>query len=465
MQENLTPGGDEQELVTLHDGTEVSADTPTQELDSDYYGSDQYATDDEAIETYTGDYVLVGDSKTFTHGKHEGEHFHENDGNVVELLGDGYCHADDNYSTTGDGDNFWPGEEDDHDLVWAKDEDEWYPKDDCDYCVVGRSSRYGRAEWGYVRHGDTVYCESDCNRYWDSVLGDFDIEEDGDSGDYYFADDLPSRSEADNAGYHDLERRNRTTPATRFTVGFEIEKEDSDACTIGYQYLYDTTGWVKEHDSSLDDDCGYELVTPVYDLMTDDLDKAIAASYDLRRLIDGEQSDNCGGHINFGIVGQSGQQVCDLAAGWFPLIYAMFPARARGGYSTMKKLDHTKTSCEKFQAVAVWSNRIEFRVFSAVRNRAHLLWRRDFLRLLAQNLSADPTQVLSWVLDSDHPLHRHLRKVYTEPKLLELVGRAVDFHHELEELRLGLTVAFTPKPQLALAFVEPVVIPATLASA
>ena len=470
MQTTLSPAADEQTLVTLHDGTQVSADTLTVALHGSHYETGALALEDDTVEDYFGDHLLADDAITFTHGRYEGQYAHPDD--AVELLDDEYCCPGDDYYTTAGGEYFMAGDEDRHDLVLTADTEEWEDEDDC---TKVRSGRNGQTTWYRHPNGDqdVIYCDGDesyytrdyaerCDIYYSENLDGY-YSSDTDGFDDGFDDDNDRHRY--NAGYHDLKRQSRTSATTRFTVGFEVEKEDSDAVETGYYDLYEGTGWIKESDGSLDDETGFELVSPAFDLLDDGLDRAIAGSAELQSLLEAGISSDCGGHINFGIVGRSGQQTCELAAGWFPLIYAMFPQRARESqWSKMYKLEQTK-SCAggKYMAVAVHDNRIEFRVFSAVRSVRHLLYRRDLLLLLATNLSADPTQVLGWALDPDHALHHHLRRVYTEAKLLELVGRAVEFYHSLEEDRITLKVAFTRQAkQLVLPFADALTIPLAL---
>ena len=92
--------------------------------------------------------------------------------------------------------------------------------------------------------------------------------------------------EYDNATYHRTIRDNGfqwkcDQDTTDFTIGFEIEKEDVDAREMyKHRTLFRETQWVKESDSSLDDGSGYELVSPVFNLMDNSLEK------DIEKLID-----------------------------------------------------------------------------------------------------------------------------------------------------------------------------------
>ena len=96
-----------------------------------------------------------------------------------------------------------------------------------------------------------------------------------------------------NAGYHSLARKNKSRNAD-VTVGVEIEKEDRQAYKIPYAPIYDKLGWCKEYDVSLGS-CGFELVSPIFNLYSDTIEKDIE---ELKDLIDAGYSRSCGGHIN-----------------------------------------------------------------------------------------------------------------------------------------------------------------------
>ena len=58
---------------------------------------------------------------------------------------------------------------------------------------------------------------------------------------------------------------------------------------------------------------------------------------------------------------------------------------------------------------------------SRVESVDNLLWRRDLFRIMANNLGKSVAQVQGMMLDRRSVLHKHLRKVYTEERLLRLV--------------------------------------------
>lgn len=76
---------------------------------------------------------------------------------------------------------------------------------------------------------------------------------------------------------------------------------------------------------------------------------------------------------------------------------------------------------ERYVAFNVKYDYIEFRVISRVHDVDTLLWRRDLFRIMANNGGKSVTQVQRMMLDRRNVLHKHLRKMYTEERLLRLV--------------------------------------------
>lgn len=219
-------------------------------------------------------------------------------------------------------------------------------------------------------------------------------------------------------GYHDTERVDAEPFTSGFTIGFEVEKEDDDAlrsvCAID---LYDETNWAKERDGSLDDDSGYELVSPTYDLMSDKIDNDIKNSSDLMRLINARYSRACGGHIHLGCNEYSGRTFFDKLSPWVPLIYSLYVGRIGRDYCKVKKNQDIKYDEDKYQAIRIFDNRVEFRIISAVNDVDTLLWRRDLMRIIVQNLDSTPMKIVGELLDQKSELYAHLRKQYTPSQL------------------------------------------------
>lgn len=212
--------------------------------------------------------------------------------------------------------------------------------------------------------------------------------------------------------YHSGEREAAEEIKSGITIGFEVEKEDEEAL-VSYDanFLLSETGWYKERDGSLDDDSGYELVSPIYDLMSDKLDEDIKSNTELAKLINADYGRRCGGHIHLGN-GDSGTLLFDKISPWIPLIYSLYVGRIGGEYCKIKKNDDIKNDHDKYQAVRIFDDRIEIRIISAVPNVDTLLWRRDLMRMIMNNLDWTPMKIVNQLLDSKSELYALLNKQY-----------------------------------------------------
>ena len=244
-----------------------------------------------------------------------------------------------------------------------------------------------------------------------------------DSEDFY----EQATAKENNSGYHSLSRLWATDSNTPFTIGFEVEKEDEDVgSSHHYQRIYDETKWCKESDGSLCDESGYELVSPVYNLYDNKLDIDIERE-DLKELINAcYNNDTCGGHINLGSTTHTTEELFEGLSQFFPLLYAMYTHRIDESYSKAKK-KHEYYQREKYSAVYMRSNVLEFRIFSAVKNTKQLLWRRDLIRLFVENINKSEADVLRMLVDSRSKLYKHLRKVYSQDQLIDKVELYVNY--------------------------------------
>lgn len=215
--------------------------------------------------------------------------------------------------------------------------------------------------------------------------------------------------------YHSGPRENYSDGA-KFRFGVEVEKEDRDP--IEYYSLddVDNTGWARESDGSLDDYKGYELVSPMFDLFGDRFDTQVNSDI-LSKHINADESTNCGGHMGFSIKDKTGAEVFDLYNGFFPLLFSMYRHRLNGSWSKLRTNNNFKQGRNKYSAVYVQYNYIEFRIFSAVKNVTNLLWRRDLLRIMAKNPKKGVMWWLNQAINPNSALHNHLLKVYSIEKI------------------------------------------------
>lgn len=281
----------------------------------------------------------------------------------------------------------------------------------------------GRSET-YFDYDESIYCNG--NHYVNSdVADDHDIIYCNRSGEYVHRDDIEEQLTHNNANYQSLSRKDKTTNKTMVRIGFEIEKEDDDACGIHYENLYDITGWAKENDGSLNDSNGYELVSPTFDLFTDVMDKDINDNEDLRTLINADHSSNCGGHINISHAKYSPDELFEGMCGFVPLLYSMYEHRLDKTYSQAKKKYEYFYTRDKYSSFYIKNNRVELRLPPAVKSVRNLLWRRDLMRIIMTNINASEIDVLKMIVNQKSKLYKHLRVIYTQSEVLSKIEKFI----------------------------------------
>lgn len=219
-------------------------------------------------------------------------------------------------------------------------------------------------------------------------------------------------------GYHSCSPIWDTRPSATWRVGIEAEKEDERGQRIAQRYQGDREdylphSWRAERDGSLGYD-GFELISPVYNLMDS---KVLRDIYDpvLGFLLNSNSGYRCGGHMTISKRDTNGHDLFKSIEPFVPLFYALFPKRAKTrGYAAFADKDMSKDN--KYCAFHILQDRVEIRIFSAVKNVTQLTWRIELLRLIAQLTEHALTQheVYQMLLNPTTRLHRHLAKVYTK---------------------------------------------------
>ena len=350
--------------------------------------------EDDVITLEDGDLCPIDDAVECQCGEHSGEWHRRDDCTLTDL--DGWVHEDD-VITAEDGNTMASGNEGDHYYYYTHD-GYLYPED------------------------DVVYAEDTCEHYHVDDIGNCVFWHE-DEGCYYTYEP----EERDCHPYHSGFRRDYTTPETIFKFGVEVEKDD-EGWTCGQWNLsdVDSTGWCREDDSSLND--GFELVSPTYDLFDDKFDNDINGE-DFRGslLRDHINADytykTCGGHMSFSVVGKTGRQTYDLYAGFMPFLFSLYHQRLGRTYSKLKTSAELKcpSGYDKYNAVRIHGNYIEFRVISAVPNVKTLFWRRDLLRIMAKHKKQGIGWWIAQALDESTPLHKHLLEVYPVDRIKQLM--------------------------------------------
>lgn len=210
-------------------------------------------------------------------------------------------------------------------------------------------------------------------------------------------------------------------------IGFEVEKEDFDVKTefIAYE-LQERTGWGKENDSSLNPESGFELVSPIYPLH-ESLDYFQSEFLQVEELINASYSSSCGGHINYSNWDYSQEELLNRISGYIPLIYSLYEHRIGNTYCKAKSPDKLKQEREKYQAIRIKSNCLEFRIFPAVKNVKNLIWRLRLIQIMDLNQTSSAKEVIRFMTDENHDLFKLLIEIFSLQKLIQKVNRVAYF--------------------------------------
>ncbi len=247
-------------------------------------------------------------------------------------------------------------------------------------------------------------------------------------------------------GYHSGSGRQYANDNVRLAdmrVGVEIEKEfKKGRDSLSSKYLSDRWGWVAETDSSLDSQTGYELVSPMYDLeklspMFKDLDQ-------LQEWIDKKPiSSRAGGHINVSCrklanrgEDYHGKTILKKISGFICMLYAMYPDRAKNGYSEAKTLESYINSPSK-KAFFPKGDRLEIRIFPEVSNVAELKLRLKLCRYMLKQSTTRTDVVIARMFNPKTQLHKLLKEMGYD--VTELANHTMKFSADLESERFSVS--------------------------
>lgn len=229
--------------------------------------------------------------------------------------------------------------------------------------------------------------------------------------------------------YHYFTRRSRMDDKhCGYSIGFEVEKEDREKkVKISAHDLYNDLGWCKETDGSLDEKSGFEAVSPIYSLFGKQLDIDIKNS-DLREILNADyNAERCGGHINISSDQFTKEQLYEGISAFFPLLYCIYESRINESYCRAKKKNKMSADSDKYSAIYIRENRVEIRIFPAVKSVENLIWRRDLVRIMIKNINATELQVFKMMMNKKSKLYRHLNKVMSEEKIHEKCVKFLEF--------------------------------------
>lgn len=271
---------------------------------------------------------------------------------------------------------------------------------------------------------DNEYHDRDNLYYWESD-GCYHLEEEEDNSEQYVN------------GYHDGGYKTKTfSEKPQFFIGFEIEKEDKEVKESIYisDFKEELPLWRKERDGSLDDESGFELISPTYELDVKQIKKDIKKSDTLLKHINANKSKSCGGHINISEDGLTGEELFNNLKGYTPLFHALYYGRIDKNYSKGKSNEKLLSDNEKYQSIKIHSNRVEYRIISAVPNFDTLMWRAELMDFILNNQTECTKDAFFKLNTTLLPL---IKKTYNTPeKLNALIDRVIEYTLKFENITL-----------------------------
>lgn len=351
----------------------------------------------------------------------------------------GYYYSNDEYCVTN---NNYAIEKDD--AWYCEGLEEWVHFDDTSCCYEGRDeSRYSilylRRSSGWYYFNGEYYDEGALERHglvWIEDIGEYGYADDA----YYSEDDDCYYSEEreefvrgyHNGSYHSLNFNGKS----KYRIGYEIEKEDENVRnSIRVSQFEEKTGevWRKEKDGSLCDCSGYELISPTFELDIDKIFEHIEGNEYLVSHINAGISYSCGGHIHLSEQGLDGNELFDKIRGYTPLFYALYYGRVDKNYSKGKSNRDLVCDNEKYQAIKIHHDRVEFRIISAVPNVKTLKWRTKLLRMILENPTDD---IIKAYYNVDTKFTKLLKQTYSDEKLVEVKERFIKFTKQFEDINI-----------------------------
>ena len=310
---------------------------------------------------------------------------------------------------------------------WLTDEDYERLRDDCAivYCEYYEEDVWegntifgvvdGRGNTGYFhRDSDYICCRDyDYNYVIDSdVAYDLGLHYWESDGDYH---PEPEETETALFDYHSGHRTFSNEAAqAEWRIAYEVEKEDEDIREREDAWVcFSRTGWAKERDGSLCSDSGFEFISPVFDMF-----KVTADTFsDVSDYIDADYGKDCGGHINISHITMTPRELYESIKSYMPMLYALYNGRTKNTYCPA--ISKHSSANDKYGAVYLKDSRLEFRIFSAVKNVTNILWRTELIKYIVSNRDVSEAQVLKNMLDGRSKLHTILRKVYSVEQIIK----------------------------------------------
>ena len=322
---------------------------------------------------------------------------------------------------------------------------------DCTMVIVGR---FGHEDWALDSNNDFVYHDGDTYLN-EEIANDCGIRFYGRFDEWMSEEQYRERIGEDaNDGYdehHNTPQYHHFAPRAvviennkgDFNFGLEIEKVDREVkVDINAHDLHNKNKWCKEQDASLRDENGsnykgFEVVTPVYSLFRTKWKKDFEDD-DVTKILDAKFNTKCGGHFNLSSTKYSPSELFEGLSSFFPLLYSLYESRIQEGYCQAQKKDRMSYSPEKRTAIYKQSNRIEFRIFPAVRSKQNAIWRIDLVKIFVKNINCGEIDVLKMMVNEKSPLHKHLMKVYTKEDIDSKVFKYIKYAREYNNKNLDM---------------------------
>ena len=326
---------------------------------------------------------------------------------------------------------------------YCEGNEEWYHIDDTSVVYEGDSqTRYSNE---YIEQNDYTRFRGDW--YDDYALERHDIVWVEDVGEYRYSDEVWWCEESECyysynkqrfiREYHDGSYRTLIfNDKSKYRIGYEIEKEDEtvrNSICIDEFEEYTDWKWRKEKDGSLDSESGYELISPTFEFDVDKIFEHIESNEQLVAHINAEHSYSCGGHIHLSEKDLNGSEIFEKVKGYTPLFYALYYGRVNKSYCKGKSNKDLENENEKYQAIKIHHDRVEFRIISAVPNVETLKWRTKLLMMILQNPTDD---IIKAYYNVDTKFTKLLKQVYSDEKLAEVKERFIKFTREFEQLEI-----------------------------
>ena len=365
---------------------------------------------------------------------------------LEEIINDEYLFDGENYYSTEDYAQTRDGDIISMDVAWyCEGLDDWVHYEDTSICYEGSnetrySDVYLRRNTDYIRFDGDYY--DDCAMERHEIVWCEDIEEYRYSDDAYWCDDnscwyADKPQEEFIRGYHNGSYQSINFDGkSKYKIGYEIEKEDetvrNSIVIDDFEKMTDNK-WRKERDGSLCDDAGYELISPTFELNVKKIFEHIESNEQLVAHINAGISYSCGGHIHLSENGLNGNELFDKIKGYTPLFYALYYGRVNKSYAKGKSNRDLENENEKYQAIKIHHDRVEFRIISAVPNVKTLKWRTNLLMMILKHPTDD---VIKAYYNVDTKFTKLLKETYTDEKLIELKERFVKFTREFENINI-----------------------------